>query len=523
MNKFKLKLLTLAIMIHVPMAYANQNTIVVIPAIKHDISKPIRTLPSLSQSELLQRHETVLPLYPTFYSGLQTKSVIDTALQVTQGKQLLVPIQSFKGIGVGMGDYKVAAIPSDSNGSVGANQYVQWVNFDFAVFDKSTGQLVAGFPKKGNSIWAGFGGLCETTNKGEPLVKYDQLAHRWVLSQIAYNSTTYYQCVAVSTSEDATGTYYRYAFLMDSFNEYGKLGLWPDAYYMTFTMDGPSVFGPKACALDRTKMLAGQNATMQCKQLGSTVGTLLPADLDGQVLPISGTSEYMMNLAPPDHINFYQFHVDFANPTNTTFTGPINIPVAPYNLACPSANGICGIQPNTTTLLDTISDRLMHRLAYRQFSDHASIVATHTVEGPAPKKAPAIRWYEFRVPMCSTIPIVHQQGTFAPDSKNRYVGSIAMDRVGNIAVGYTVSSKNVYPSPEFAMRLTSDPLNILSSSQPLWTGTGSQTSRNRWGDYTSMSIDPTDDCTFWYTSQYLISSGVFNWSTSISRFKLNAC
>jgi hypothetical protein len=523
MNKFRLKYLTVAMMLSVSMAHANQDKTIVIYAIKHDISKPLRSLPSLSENEWIEKQKTILPLHHVSFSGVKNKNVIDSALQVSSVTGLLVPLQTFMGVGMGLGSYQVTAIPSDSNGSAGMNQYVQWVNYDFAVFNKDTGQLAVGFPKKGNSIWQGFGGLCETTNGGEPLVKYDQLAHRWVLSQIAYNQTTNYQCVAVSTSEDATGTYYRYAFLMDSFNEYGKLGLWSDAYYMTFSMEGPSAFGPRACALDRTKMLAGQNATMQCKQLGSTIGTLLPADLDGQTLPANGTAEYLMSLAPPDRINVYQFHVDFAAPGNTTLTGPISIPVASYNLSCPNSNGICGVQPNTTVLLDTINDRLMHRLAYRQFNDFASIVATHTVQGPAPKKSPAIRWYEFRIPSNSTIPEVFQQGTFAPDSKNRFVGSIAMDKNRNIAVGYTVSSSVIFPSPEFAMRFASDPLSTLTHLQPLWTGTGSQTSYNRWGDYTSMSIDPRDDCTFWYTNQYLVSSGAFNWSTSITNFKLNGC
>jgi hypothetical protein len=524
MNIFKIKYLTVAMMI-INVANANQDAIIVSRAIKHDISKPLRTLPALSESEFIGMEQSILPFHHTSYAGVQTKDVIDSALQISPVTRLLVPLHTFIGVGIGMGDYKVTAVPSDSNGSAGMNQYVQWVNYDFAVFNKDTGQLAEGFPKKGNSIWQGFGGLCESNNNGEPLVKYDQLAHRWVLSQIAYNqnTSTYYQCIAVSTSEDATGTYYRYAFSMNSFNEYGKLGLWPDAYYMTFSMVGPTSFGPRVCALDRSKMLTGQNATMQCKQLGSTIGTLLPADLDGQALPASGTPEYVMNLVPPDHINLYQFHVDFAVPSNTTLTGPINISVAPYNLACPNSNGICGVQPNTTVLLDTINDRLMFRLAYRQFSNYASIIATHTVQGPLPKKSPAIRWYEFRIPSNSTTPTVYQQGTFAPDSKNRFVGSIAMDKIGNIAVGYTVSSSVIFPSPEFAMRLASDPLNILSHLQPLWTGTGSQTSHNRWGDYTSMSIDPRDDCTFWYTSQYLITSGVFNWSTSISNFKLEGC
>lgn len=519
-----------------PPAYADEtgtlmtsSQITVSQDTKHDVSIPLRDMPALSESEILSRPFNFIPLLHTPPSLEQTKTVPDGALQTSPEMKLHLPLHSFQGVGVGLGSYRVRSAPADPNGSVGLTQYVQWVNTDFAVFNKATGQVLAGFPKPGNAIWSGFGGLCETANSGDPVVKYDQLANRWVLTQLAFTNSTsgpFFQCFAVSTTGDATGSYNRYAFQFDSFNDYGKLGLWPDAYYMTFNMFGPVSNGPKACAFDRNKMLAGQPATMQCKQLSfSTSGTLLPADLDGQITPPSGNPEYFLSLRAPSTLKVFKFHVDFVNPSLSTLTGPTNISVAPFTIACASSGGdACAIQPNTTTQLDTVSDRLMHRLSYRQFTDYASMIATHTVQGPAPKNAPAIRWYELRFANGSTTPTLYQQATHAPDSKNRFMGSIAMDKFGNIVVGYSVTSTLIFPSIEFASRNVTDPLNTLPFSQPLVTGQGSQINNlTRWGDYSATAIDPVDDCTFWNTNMYLKTTGSYNWSTFISSFKLAGC
>lgn len=525
--RFKLKtFFILTTLLSTSTAFADNN-IIIGEEIKHDISKPLREMPA--SASMLAPSLTTMPLFHPPALVKHTKKVLNTIFKKDDPTDYLIPLDGFQGIGKGLGNYQVRSVPADANGAPGMNQYVQWVNTDFAVFDKATGEVASGFPKPGNSIWSGFGGVCEYTNIGSPIVKYDQLAHRWVLTQMAFfdmNSGPFVQCVAVSTSEDATGSYYRYAFHMGSLNDSPKLGVWPDGYYMTFNMFGPLEYGPRACALERDKMLNGRSAKILCSQLRfNQSGSLLPADLDGQMMPPPGNPEYFLSMREPDELLLFKFNVDFDYPHRSSFSGPTVIPVMPFTPACPNTQGdACAVQPNTLNRLDTLSDRLMYRLAYRQFSDHASMVVNHTIEGPMPKQSPSVRWYELRFPTGSTTPSVYQQGTNAPDSKNRFMGSIAMDKFGNIAVGYTVSSTAVHPSPEFQWRLVTDPLNAMHMLQPLFTGTGSQINGvTRWGSYSSMAIDPVDDCTFWYTSEYLLETGSFNWSTHVIHFNLGNC
>lgn len=506
----------------------SQTTFTVSHDVKHDVSTPLRDLPEETAAERSLRPLIIHRLRHSYVSSEQRFNLPDMALQINRPLPQNIVVTGFKGVGLGLGNYDVSSIPPDPIGAAGLTQYVQWVNTDYAVFNKATGAVIS-FPKSGNSIWKNFGGPCETTNQGDPLVRYDQLANRWVLSQFAFedeNNGPFFQCVAVSTSSDATGSYNRYAFQFDSFPDYSKLGIWPDAYYMTFDMFGPVVTGSRACALDRNAMLAGNAASIQCNQLNpSDAGVLLPADLDGQQRPPSTNPEYFLTFIAPNTLRMYKNHVDFQTPSSSTFIGPFDISVANFTIACPNTSGDdCAIQPNTNTRLDTLSDRLMYRLAYRQFSDHASMVVTHTVTGPAPTNAPALRWYELRFNGSSTDPVVYQQSTYAPDSTNRFLGSMAMDKFGNIAIGYSTSSKKMYPSIAFAARKTNDALNTLTLSQQILAGTGSQTGGiTRWGDYSSMTIDPVDDCTFWYTNEYLKRRGNFNWSTYIAHFKMTGC
>lgn len=495
--------------------------------IKHDISEPVRNFPAETE---VDRHSSPLHLVPLFHTpdhsiNARAKAGPDTALQKLQSFNVPITVNTFTGIGVGLGNFTPDAVPPDPNGAPGLTQYVQWVNSSFAVFDKATGAVAAGFPKAGNSIWQGFGGLCETTNQGDPIVKYDQLADRWVLTQFAFsdpNTPPFLQCIAVSTTSDATGSYFRYAFQLNAFNDYGKLAVWPDAYYMSFNMfSGNNFNGPLACAFDRNAMLAGKSAAMQCHQLDSNNGTLLPADLDGKTSPMQGNPEYFMTFSSPNSLKLFKYHVDFTTPSNSIFTGPINIPVANFTIACLNQGGVCAPQPHTNTTLDTLSDRLMFRLPYRQFLNYSSMVATHTIKGK--RGASAIRWYEIRFNNGSTVPTLHQQGTYNPDASSRFMGSIAMDKVGNIAVGYTISSSSIFPSVAVSARMPADVLGTLSNPTRLTTGSGSQTGVSRWGDYSSLAIDPVDDCTFWYTNEFLKTTGSFNWSTSISSFKLANC
>ncbi len=441
-----------------------------------------------------------------------------------------VTITAFQGLGQSLGSYVIKSTAPNVSGGVGLTQYVQWVDPDLAVFDKKTGQIAPGFPKPGNAIWAGFGGPCETENSEIPQVIYDQLAHRWVLTRQAFaNPTTgpFFQCVAVSQTDDATGAYYRYAFEMNSRNNFGKIGLWSDAYYLGMNMFGPVDFGPRVCALDRNKMLMGLPASAECFQLKTThSGPLLPADLGGTAFPVAGMPGFFFGLKPPQNLLMFKLHADFANPNNASLSTGISIPVLNFEAPCSSAGGgSCVIQPNTANKLDLFGDRFSSSVVYRQFGDHASLAATHNIQGPPPKLAPAIRWYELWIldsnnPNAN--PIVHQQQDFAPDTMNRFSGSLGVDKVGNIAMGYTVSSSAVYPSPEIAYRNYYDSLNNLTL-QALFTGLASQTGVSDWSSYSSMALDPIDNCTFWYSNEYLKTAGSSNWDTMIAHFKLPSC
>jgi len=283
----------------------------------------------------------------------------------------------FVGVGVGLGSFTDCCVPPDANGAVGVSQYVQWVNKSLAVFDKSSGALMSG-PISGKRLWGGFGGPCSVYNSGDPIAQYDKIAQRWVLAQPITVSGYYTYCVAVSVSSDATGSYHRYAFAMPNLPDYPKLGVWPDAYYVSFNLFSGSTFlGAMACALDRVAMVAGLPATQICFPQPSTVASLLPPDLDGTLLPPSGSPGYFLNLGT-NALNLWTFHADFANPSNATFTGPTAIAVAPFTEACGGRN--CIPQLGVTQKLDSLGDRLMYRLAYRIFADgHESLLANHTV------------------------------------------------------------------------------------------------------------------------------------------------
>ena len=484
-----------------------------------DVSPALRDIPAARR----ESGQFVQPLGRIPVAALPDHQ--DPALQTTVGP-LVVTTSGLNFAGVGKGDYGFSpnAAPPDTNLAVGATQVVQWVNESFAVFDKATGALLLG-PVAGNTLWSGFGGGCQTNNDGDPIVQYDKAANRWVMTQFSVSTTPYLQCVAVSATSDATGAYYRYSFNYGNtqFPDYPKLGVWPDAYYISFNIfnNGTTFAGSKICAYDRAKMLTGAAATQNCFQLSTSYGGLLPSDLDGTTAPPAGAPNYFMNFGS-NSLNLWKFHVDFAAPANSTLTGPINIPVAAFSAAC-GGGGTCIPQPNTRQQLDSLGDRLMYRLAYRNFVNHESLVVNHSVQVSGNKHSlvTGIRWYEVRYP---TAPSVYQQGTYAPDSTSRWMGSIAMDKVGNIAMGYSVSSASIFPSIGYTGRAPGDPLGTMQSEKAILTGGGSQLPNlSRWGDYSALSVDPVDDCTFFYTTEYLKSSGTFNWSTRIASFKFPGC
>lgn len=485
------------------------------------------------------------------------------------------PLRNFDGIGdkfkgpQAPQGFSVRTAPPDTVGAVGDTQFVQWVNTSFAIFDKATGALQVG-PVPGNVLWHDLGGNCATNNDGDPIVQYDKIAKRWVLAQFSVNNG-FSQCVAVSTTPDATGTYHLYEFTYQAFDDYPKMGVWPDGYYTSFNMfDSQDRFtGARVCVFDRAKMLNGQPATQQCFQLSSSFFGLLPTDLDGAtsaladaagnpngpLAPPAGTPNYFVGLGTNSRsLNFWKFHVDWANPNNSTFgigathTPNSLIPVAPFRLACNGSGQNCVPQPGgaQTEKLDTLGERLMFRLAYRRFNkadgtlDHESLVVNHSVDVGTTAPQTAIRWYELRNPNANP-PTVFQQASYAPDLKHRWMGSVAMDKKGNLAVGYNIASASVSPGIRYTSRAPGDPLGILGAESILLAGSGSQRCRlpsgvcqcplqgggcdslTRWGDYSALSLDPTDDCTFWFTTEYQKQNGAFNWHTRIGSFKLGTC
>ena len=480
-------------------AQTAQHSLVIRDA-KHDTSAPWRDLVRISAAAApLPKSAPVQTTQPL--ASLLTANLIMNFEGLGQNQYgFVVPIQD----------------PPDTNGAVGATEYVQFVNTSYAVFDKGSGALIFG-PAKLNTLFAGFGGPCAKNSDVDVIAQYDKLANRWILAEPAVSGGMgWFECVAVSTTPDATGPYNRYAFQFTNFPDYPKFGVWPDAYYASFNMytsGSGSYVGVNACALDRTSMLNGAPATAQCFMTTSTFKNLLPADLDGSIAPPTGSPEFFMNMAP-NALRLWKFHVDWNTPANSKFTGPTSIPVAAFTKAC--SGNACIPQPGTTVVLRSFADRIMYRLGYRHFADgHESIVATHAVGGPA-----AIRWYEIRNP--NGTPTVFQQGTFSPDATYRWMSSIGMDSNGDIGVGYNISSSTVYPGIAVAGRVASDPPGTFEGESTVVSGSGFQTVK-AWGDYSGLSVDPVDDCTFWYTTEYMFATGSWNWHTRIASFNFPAC
>ena len=419
-------------------------------------------------------------------------------------------------------------VPPDTNASVGDTQVVEGVNVAYAVWNKTTGvQTMA--PKSVQTLYTPLGGECATGNVSDPTIVYDKAAARWVISMVAYNNsfTTNDMCMAVSTTSDATGTYNVYAFSYGkTLPDYPKVGVWPDAYYVTTDSfpSGGFFSGAETCAMDRASMLAGTSAISVCFQRSTADFALLPADLDGSTPPPTGAPNYQMDLGSSTTLNLYKFHVDFVNTQNSTFTGPTKLQVVSYTDACAST-GTCIKQPSPGETLDSLGDRLMFRLAYRNFTTYETMVATHSIKASGTGKAPsAVRWYEVRNP--GSAPTIFQSGTVGggTSSVSNWMGSIAMDKMGDIALGYSRSGTTLKPSIFYVGRVPTDGLGKMESAARIIAGTGVQESSfNRWGDYSSMAIDPTDDCTFWYAQEYYKTSGSFNWVTRLASFKFTTC
>ncbi len=505
-------------------------------AVRFDTSPPLRSITAVAVRE--PGKLTVDPEQPG-PTELGPQST-DPVVQTWSGSRAVPnPSVSFDGMNNIFG-----GSPPDPVGDVGPNHYVAMSNVYFAVYDKTTGAAVFG-PAANNTLWSGFGGACETENAGDPIVLYDQDADRWLLTQFTASGPTYYNCVALSKTSDPTGEYYRWAFTTGSnFPDYPKYGVWPDAYYIsTREFAGSSFAGVGAYAIDRSEMIAG-NATPQIISFVATPGStsynvgsgLLPADMDGFNPPPAGSPHYFLGTmddggtlgAPQDALTLWKFVVDFVTPASSSFALTHTIPTEGFDSMFPCSPGSrdCIPQPDTTNKIDVLSyrQRPMHRLAYRNFDTHESLVTNQSVE--AGTGMAGMRWYELRDP--NGTPTIYQQGTFAPgvtDGIHRWMGSVAMDSAGNMALGYSASDgTSTYPSVWYTGRLAADTLGTMTQGEgSIIDGTGSQTGSQRWGDYSSMNIDPLDDCTFWYVNQYVPTTSSAGWRLRIGAFKFDEC
>lgn len=414
--------------------------------------------------------------------------------------------------------------PSDSNLAVGPNHIVETVNVRLAIYNKS-GTLLSG-PTNFTTFFAPLGGNC-AGGASDPIVNYDRLADRWVISDIGYTgSAPFMECVGVSKTNDPTGAYFLYGYSFGSnLNDYPKLSVWPTAsnaaYLATYNIFGGLGFmGADLCGFDRTKMLVGTPSAAQlCKMTPNTEGGYLPSDMDGPTAPTDGTPGVFISWqnTNPGQLYLRKLTLNFAGGT-ATLSAPTTISVANFVQAC----GSCVPQTGTTQTLDTLSDRVMYRFAVRHFADHDRAVVNHAVQTGTGSQV-AVRWYELYDPAGAVT--VNQQGTFAPDTTYRWMASIAEDKNGDIGVGYSASSSSIHPGIRFTGRVPTDASGTMESEASILVGTGSQSGNNlaRWGDYTAMQVDPSDDCTFWYVDQYEKVTGSFNWNTNIGSFAFTGC
>ncbi|MGH8095404.1 MAG: hypothetical protein ACREIF_18375 [Chthoniobacterales bacterium] len=505
---------------------------------QNDVSAPLRDMATWALPPV-REHEA--PENPKIGIVRDSGSRPDAAVQKNFVHSLLasvIPGLNFDGIpfpGV-----ICNCAPPDTNGSVGATQYVALVNEGYQVFDKTTGNSVLG-PLSINSVWAGFGGVCQT-GSGDPVMLYDKIANRWVISQFAVGGAAPdHECVAVSTTSDATGTWNRYDFSLipfgNNFYDYPKLSTWPDAYYMTFNVfnsTGTAYLGSQPFAMDRTNMLAGNPATIISPGLpGSPANNedpLIPSDFDGLNLPPAGAPNTFLEF--PDttgnnagHYRYWHYSVGVpfgTGPTFTMFTGPA---AAPFTFICTTTRScVPQLGESSGNWLDAIGDRLMYRLAYRNFgtptSPNESWVSNFTVLAGG---VAAPRWFELKN-LGGAAGTINQESTYQPDTTWRWMSSVAMDKSGDLAIGFSASSSSINPQIHYAFRASTDPLGTLTGETDAFNGTGSQSDTvNRWGDYSAMQVDPVDDCTFWYTQEYYASTSSFNWRTRILNFKFSTC
>jgi hypothetical protein len=426
--------------------------------------------------------------------------------------------------------------------AVGPDHIVEILNGSLAVFSKkgkkyaTTGKLLYGAVTN-NTVFTGFGVRCGVTNNADTVVRYDQLANRWLIVLPIFTRPPgepqgpYAMCYAVSATPDPLGPYYRYEFERPLFPDYPRPAVWPDGYYNpTSTSDNmlPEIVTQKHdCIADRQSMLMGLPATEQCIIVDGGV-FLMNADLFGKRLPPAGAPNILMSTGgtqllkvfEDDGIYFYKVHVDWKDPGKTSLSPPQKIAVAPYHYLCDGQLSNCVGQPNTDRRLDSQGDKLMQGLIYRNFGDHQSLLAEHSVA--TSRKGGGVRWYEFRMSGGGD-PSLYQQSTYAPDNLYRWLASMGMDRKGNIGMGYSFGGEPNFPGQRFTARLAKDsPGQMTFKESVLAEGQASQTISLRWEDYTNIAIDPSDDCTFWFTGNYL-KAGATSSTTRIGSFAIPGC
>jgi hypothetical protein len=468
----------------------------------------------------------------------------DGSLATLTGEPMPTPSLSFDGISNldNADQYDLLFIPPDTTGDVGPNHYVQAVNSLIRIYDKSGNALTPAF--KLSSLLAPLGTPCSTRNDGDPTVVYDPLADRWLISEFCTAFPPFRQMIAVSVTSDPAGQYFVYEFVMPNvrLNDYPKLAAWTDGYYMsTDEFLGSDYVGSGAFAFDRAKMLAGDaTATYIYFHLPqpppARIGGILPSDLDGLTPPPDGAPNVFAGYAATEYgdaadaIRLFDFHADFREPENSTFRERAESPIAVASFDPTSPDGRTDIsQPPPGEWLDSISDRLMYRIAYRNFGDHESLVFNQTVRLTPVNEAyrAGVRVYELR--RSGTSPFVPiTQSTIAQSIASRWLGSAAQDNQGNIAVAYSLASDQDRPSIMYTGKLATDPPDAFRSETKAIAGTGVQKAFGfRWGDYSGMSIDPADDCTFWVTNEYFTQESEdisdFAWLTRISAFKFSEC
>jgi hypothetical protein len=496
-----------------------------------DRTRPLRELPAVApRTTGSVSAERGVVARDTGFTG---DAAVQTAAAAGDAPTL---IQSFEGV-----PNIQQVSPPDPVGDVGPNHYVEMVNLSFAIYNKFGTRLFG--PADLGTLWQGFSIPHCSDSSGDPIVLHDQFADRWILTQFTALGPNYWNCIAVSQTSDPLGAYFRYAVPTGlNFPDYPKYGVWSDGLYIsTREFDADDNFaGNGAYVVNKDQLYAGDPNAAVVSFLNPPGNTpwlqgdgLLPTDLDGNRLPPAGSPNYFVGSmddggpygAPADALNVFEFHVDWATPAASTFTFTGSLPVAPFDSIFPcrgSNSRACIPQPNTNNLIDVLSyrQRPIWRLAYRNFGTHQAMVTNQSVE--AQPKLAGTRWYELRNTGAGWT--VQQQGTYSPaDKVNRWMGSIAMDENGNMALGYSVSSKQVFPGVRFTGRVATAPPGTMQAEATMIAGTGSQLVSNRWGDYTSMNVDPVDDCTFWYVNQYYRNSSNNGWQTRIGSFAFPGC